>query len=101
MMDGNARYSTTAGALLLAASASALGAWSLGGEARAQTTVQALQFKVDPFWPKPFPLIKGPDGNRCARTISRSRPINPRRSFSHPTLAAERFGFSIERAAAS
>lgn len=61
MRNRSAGYWTIRAALLVV-SATAIGTWLLGSETRAQQTGQAPQFKVDPFWPKPFPLIKGPDG---------------------------------------
>ncbi len=48
------------GALAIMAAAPWTG--SVGGGAQAQQAVPVPQFKVDPFWPKPLPAVKGADG---------------------------------------
>ena len=45
------------GAVLLVGSS--LGTWNT---TQAQSSARVPQFKVEPFWPKPFPLIKDSDG---------------------------------------
>jgi hypothetical protein len=35
---------------------------SIGIASHAQTTVPIPQFKIDPYWPKPLPQVKGADG---------------------------------------
>lgn len=62
MNTATARVRITGTAVIVAAAS--LETWWLGTAALARQAVPAPQFKVDPFWPKPFPLIKGADGKQ-------------------------------------
>jgi hypothetical protein len=48
--------------VVVALGMAAAGAWGLERTARAQAAPEPPRFKVDPYWPKPFPTVKGPDG---------------------------------------
>jgi len=60
-MRRRARYPILVGSLAVATfvAARAVSVWGTA----AQASVPVPQFKVDPYWPKPFPHFKGPDGN--------------------------------------
>lgn len=59
MKNGRTGYWAMRGALLIAAAAVSIGP---AGELQAQQAAPAPQFKVDPFWPKPFPIITDAQG---------------------------------------
>lgn len=60
MKNRNAAHRVIGGAVIVMAVA--LGSWSVGGAVQAQPSPDAPRFKVDPYWPKPFPAIKGRNG---------------------------------------
>lgn len=61
MTDQSAAYWMMRGAVLVVVTT--FGLWAAAGAAQGQQSARAPQFKVDPYWPKPFPAIKDPDGN--------------------------------------
>lgn len=61
MKRGRETLSFFASALLV--TAGVLATSQRSGPAYGQAAPAVPQFKVDPFWPKPFPALKGPDGN--------------------------------------
>jgi sugar lactone lactonase YvrE len=60
MRHGAAVLSVVLGVAVFAGAA---GAWVSAGEAQAPTVAALPAFKVDPYWPKPFPAVKDADGN--------------------------------------